>query len=215
MGVERREHREAAEPSTCTAFAGSRRIASGSLPAVAARVKALADRDRTARILVFDDRTSEPIDLDLRGSVKDVVARIAARAQRSAAGTEAEAARVRSGPGRPRLGVVAREVTLLPRHWAWLNEQPGGASVTLRKLVDHARAASAGRDRQRRAQDAAYRFMTAMAGDEPGFEEATRALFAASADRFDACTEKWPRDVRAHARRLAADAFGAPAGDGG
>jgi hypothetical protein len=107
------------------------------------------------------------------------------------------------GPGRPKLGVVAREVTLLPRHWDWLNSQPGGASVTLRKLVEQARRASEGRDRVRQSQDAANRFMSAIAGDLPGFEEATRALFAANTGRFDECVASWPADVRDHARKLA------------
>jgi hypothetical protein len=111
------------------------------------------------------------------------------------------------GPGRPKLGVVAREVTLLPRHWEWLATQPGGASITLRRLVEHAKRASTGKDRVRRSQSAAYRFMSAMAGDEPGFEEATRALFAGNLDRFNTLVEGWPRDVRDHARRLATGAF--------
>ncbi len=107
------------------------------------------------------------------------------------------------GPGRPRLGVVAREVTLLPRHWDWLSSQPGGASVALRKLVEQARRRNEGKDRLRRSQEAAYRFMSALAGNLPGFEEATRAFFAGDQERFDDQTESWPVDVRDHARRLA------------
>ena len=111
------------------------------------------------------------------------------------------------GPGRPKLGVVAREITLLPRHWDWLNTQPGGASVALRKLVEQARHASEGKDRIRQSQEATYRFMVAMAGDRPGFEEATRALFAGDSDRFDREIASWPIDVRDHARQLAAIAL--------
>ncbi len=111
------------------------------------------------------------------------------------------------GPGRPRLGVVAREVTLLPRHWEWLGGQPGGASVALRKLVEQARKANGGRDRQRRAQEAAYRFMSALAGDLAGFEEAIRALFAGDRARFDQLVAPWPVDVGEYARRLGARAF--------
>jgi uncharacterized protein len=114
------------------------------------------------------------------------------------------------GPGRPRLGVVAREVTLLPRHWDWLSSQPGGASVALRKLVEQARFANQGRDRRRRAQEAAYRFLSAMAGNEPGFEEAIRALFASKRERFNQMVKPWPRDVRDHAKKLAAAAFAEP-----
>ena len=99
---------------------------------------------------------------------------------------------------------MAREVTLLPRHWEWLSAQPGGASVALRKLVEHARIAGQGSDRKRRAQESCYRFLSAMAGNEANFEEATRALFAGRRARFDEMTEPWPKDVRDHARRLAA-----------
>jgi hypothetical protein len=103
------------------------------------------------------------------------------------------------GPGRPKLGVVAREVTLLPRHWEWLNAQRGGASVALRKVVDEARRASGDRDRERAARDAAYRFMSAMAGDRRGFEEASRALFAGDRPRFEQHTVAWPEDIRTYA----------------
>jgi hypothetical protein len=110
------------------------------------------------------------------------------------------------------LGVVAREVTLLPRHWEWLNGQPGGASVALRKLVEEARRANETKDRARRSQEAAYRFLSAMAGNLPGFEEATRAFFAGDRSRFDDMVEPWPADVRDHSRRMAAAAFeGRPA----
>ena len=108
-----------------------------------------------------------------------------------------------AAPGRPKLGVVARQITLLPRHWEWLGEQPGGASVTLRKLVEEARRSTAGEAALRRSREACYRFMTTMAGDEPNYEEALRALFAGDAQRFAALTELWPPDVRDHARRLA------------
>lgn len=108
------------------------------------------------------------------------------------------------GRGRPKLGVVAREVTLLPRHWEWLNGQPGGASVVLRKLVDAARVAGEDKDRVRRAQEAVDRFMTAMAGNLPGYEEATRALYANDTVRFDAMIASWPADVRRHTQKLAA-----------
>lgn len=192
--------------STCTAFQGTRRIASGPLAEVALAVKRAADRGDT--VLVFDDATSRPVELDLRGSEAEVLARLPAPA---VAETEnAEDLGAPRGPGRPKLGVVAREVTLLPRHWDWLAGQPGGASVTLRRLVEEARRAGEGRDRLRQAQEAAYRFMAAMAGDRPGFEEAARALFAPDRDRFAALTEDWSADIRDHARRLAAAAFDAP-----
>ncbi|WP_224099744.1 DUF2239 family protein [Paraburkholderia caribensis] len=190
---------------TCTAFEGVRLLASGALKDVALVVKAATERDGGASVLIFDDQTSRPIELDLRGSASDVLARLAGQPDGEVRQTDptSDEATASRGRGRPKLGVVAREVTLLPRHWEWLNGQPGGASVALRKLVDAARSASEGKDRMRQAQEAAYRFMTAMAGDLAGYEEATRALFANDAARFDAMTAAWPVDVRDHTRKLA------------
>jgi hypothetical protein len=194
-------------PKHCTAFQGIRRIASGDLAQVALEAKNALDRDGTTAVFIFDDVTSRPIDVDLRGSADAILQRLEISGGAGSPPDVAGEARERRGPGRPRLGVVAREVTLLPRHWDWLNSQPGGASVALRKLVDEARRAHGGRDRVRQAQEAAYRFMSAMAGDEPGYEDATRALFAGNPDRFDQLTQAWPADIRDHARRLAAPAF--------
>ena len=111
------------------------------------------------------------------------------------------------GPGRPKLGMVAHEVTLLPRHWDWLNDQPGGASVTLRKLVEEARHAGEGKDRIRRSRESAYRFISAMAGNLPNFEEATRALFAGNATGFEEYVSGWPVGVRDLAWKLAAESW--------
>ena len=191
----------------CTAFCGSNRIASGELRDVARQAKLAFDSDRWAQVLIFDDATSEPIEVDFRGTPEDVVRRLAPPAVAAVNGeSDAPQADVRK-PGRPRLGVVAREVTLLPRHWEWLAGQPGGASVALRKLVEQARVPNHGKDQKRRAQEACYRFLSAMAGNEPGFEEATRALFAGRHERFDETVEAWPKDVRDHARRLAGAAL--------
>ena len=196
----------------CTAFEGVRRIASGELGQVALRAKEVIDRGETAPVLIFDDVTSELIEVDFRGTAEDVVERIEPRASgvRPAATPTPPAAP--RGPGRPKLGVVAREVTLLPRHWDWLNGQPGGASVALRKLVEAARRANEGRDRLRRAQESAYRFMSAMAGNFPGFEEATRALFANDPERLEERIRDWPEDVRTHVVRLVRESL-EPASD--
>jgi hypothetical protein len=193
----------------CTAFKGFQRIASGELAEVALKVKNVLDRGERDAVLIFDDSTCEPIEVDFRGTADDVRRKLASR-ENLAAGTADPAAPVSDGPrgpGRPRLGVVAREVTLLPRHWEWLNTQPGGASVALRKLVELARRVNAGKDRLRQAQEAAYRFLSAMAGNLPEFEEATRAFFAGNQKRFDELIEPWPVDVRDHARKLAEVAF--------
>ena len=188
------------------AFAGPRLIAAGKLSEVAIATQAAesAGLDRTP--IIFDAVTSEPIDLDLRGTPEELLARVLAPSP-SKSESEYVEADAHRGPGRPRLGVVGREVTLLPRHWDWLATQPGGASAAIRRLVDQARVTHADRDRTRRAQEYAYRFMTAMLGDQPDFEEATRALFAPDRDRFTELTARWPADLRDHARRLADDAF--------
>ena len=199
--------------TSCTAFAGKKRIASGGLREVALKAKAVLDRDKYAQILIFDDHTSEWIEIDFRGTPAQVLRRIAETGAHAApAGEPAQPDTETRRPGRPKLGVVAREVTLLPRHWEWLATQPGGASVALRKLVEHARKANQGRDRLRRAQEAAYRFLSAMAGNEPGFEEAIRALFAGKRERFEEIVRPWPRDIRDHGKKLAAVAFAVPDG---
>ena len=170
---------------TYTAFDGGRRLAGGALPDIALAIKRAQESGAAGPLLIFDDGTGRSRDVDTRGSDAEVVARLVPR-------------------GRPRLGVVAREVTLLPRHWEWLASQPGGASVALRKLVEAARRDVTGSDERRQAQERAYHFMTAMAGDLRGFEEATRALFANDATGFAAHIAAWPPDVRAHALQLAA-----------
>lgn len=190
---------------TCTAFAGERRIAAGPLRDVALAVKVHLDAYPESQVLVFDNTSAQPVEFDMRGTLDEVLARVDRTTSPVPAPADTEC-RPR-GPGRPKLGVIAREVTLLPRHWDWLAAQPGGASVTLRKLVEDARRATEGADRRRAAQEAAYRFMAAMAGNAAGFEEATRALFAGDADAFQSLTQTWPADVRDFARELAGAAF--------
>jgi hypothetical protein len=193
----------------CTAFRGTTRIASGGVAEVALKAKAVIDADETAPILIFDDATSELVEVNLRGLPADVLKRLGPPPSRQDhAGALGQAGDdARRGPGRPKLGVVAREVTLLPRHWDWLSRQPGGASVALRKLVEEARRGNEGRDRVRQSQEAAYRFMSAMAGNDAGFEEATRALFAGNEKRFQQLVEAWPPDIGDHAKFLAAPAL--------
>jgi uncharacterized protein len=190
----------------CIAFEGDHCIAAGGLREVARAAKQTLDRRKDASVLVFDGMTGGPIDLDFRGTVDDVLARLPDKAYVPAS-AEVTAAAAPRGPGRPKLGVVAREVTLLPRHWDWLSQQPGGASVALRRLVEEARRANKDKDRVRHAQEAAYRFIAAMAENKPHYEEVARALFAGDAERFEGWTASWPADVRDHARRLAAAAF--------
>lgn len=190
-----------------TAFDGHGRIARGPLHAVALVMKRAIEGGTAGPVLVFDDATGRQLDIDTRGSEEAVAARFTQPptvSELADPGTAADPdARTPRGRGRPKLGVVAREVTLLPRHWDWLATQPGGASVALRKLVDEARRTHAEADRRRTTQERAYHFMSAMAGDMPGFEEAARALFAADERRFRKLVAAWPRDVRNHAIALA------------
>lgn len=186
---------------TCTAFDGHVLIASGALAEVALAVKHLLDKAPMRTPQIFDDATGQPVEIDFRGSADEVLARL-----RPAMDGDAP-----RGAGRPRLGVVAREVTLLPRHWYWLNSQPGGASAALRRLVEEARRNGSAKDRARLAGDAADRFMRVVAGDLAGYEEASRALWRGDRDAFNRHTRGWPKDVREHARRLAAIARDAQA----
>jgi hypothetical protein len=181
--------RESAEQRTAgfTAFAGDREIARGEL----AQVARAAHGVRELQLIVFEDATGRVVDLDLRGSADDAAARV----------SPAKPAR-----GRPKLGVTAREVTLLPRHWDWLAAQPGGASAALRRLVENARRQSGSADAARQAQEAAYRVMTTLAGNLPGYEEAVRALFANDGPRLGVLTAAWPKDIAAYVAGLASAA---------
>ena len=187
------------QSETFTAFEGPRRLASGPLPEVVLAVKR-AEQRASEPTVIFSDATGRPIDFDLRGSDDEIVARLPPT---TAPAPVEETASEPRGRGRPKLGVVAREVTLLPRHWEWLNAQPGGASVSLRKLVEAARRANGDKDRIRAARDAAYHFMSAMAGNLPNFEDASRALFADDRRQFTALIAAWPGDIRDHIVTLA------------
>ena len=201
--------------SQYTAFDGYRLLISGAIDTVALAVKHAQVGGTAGPLLIFDDSTGRTIDLDLRGSDEAIRLRLvgsspqAAGSTASGADAPTEDEATDGGPaeprgrGRPKLGVVAREVTLLPRHWDWLAGQPGGASVALRKLVEEARRTRQREDAQRQAQSRAYHFMSAIAGDMPGFEEATRALFAGERARMAALIDVWPADVREHALMLA------------
>lgn len=186
------------------AFLGTRRIAAGPLDAVAAAAKTAEDRGESA--LVFDNATGRVVDLDLRGRLDEVLARLDEVLARRDADPSARLVDDPAPPprrrGRPSLGVVSREISLLPRHWEWLNAQGRSASATLRRLIDEARKAEGGETARRAARDAAYRFMSTMAGDLPGFEEATRALFADDLDAFRARIADWPEDIGRHALEL-------------
>lgn len=188
----------------CTAFASHRCIASGPLGEVALAIKAYAE---AGPVTAFDDRTGRVLDLDLRGTDAEVMARLGhvAEGQHGVGDGRPEpgAGLVKRSRGRPRLGVVAREVTLLPRHWDWLAQQPGGASNALRRLVDEARRNDGGQAQVKRARERAYRFLTAQAGNLPGYEEVIRGLFSGDHDTFTAGMTQWPPDLADYAHKLA------------
>ena len=172
-----------------TAFLEDRIVASGSLERVLPKLKAIFDKNRHALFLVFDDETGKQTDFNLRGSLDEVLAREAPAPEQG-------------GRGRPRLGVVAREVTLLPRHWDWLELQPNGASAALRRLIDDARKRETAEMRKTRGIHATGRFLSAMAGNYPQYEDAHRALYRGETKQFADLIARWPRDVRDYALRL-------------
>ena len=204
------------------AFDRDRRLAIGAPQTVAAAVWRHLDANPDGQPLAFDAVTSHPVELDLRGTLAETLARLPAGDQLlaspndllgeagSASGQSSEQTPPESQPrgrGRPRLGVVPREVTLLPRHWSWLADQPGGASVALRKLVENAIRDNRALDALRSGREALFRFMNAMAGNALGFESAVRALFAGDRGGFEAVIAHWSPDIRAHCLALAANAF--------
>jgi hypothetical protein len=178
----------------CTAFAGTKRIASGALIDVALAIKA-GETHTQGSLLTFDDASGAVIDLDLRGTTAEIIARLTEHGELAGKSDRSR--------GRPKLGVVAREVTLLPRHWEWLARQAGGASQALRRLVDEARRTDGGHSDRKAAQESTYRFLSALAGDLPGYEGAIRALFASDDGAFAERIATWPQDIQDHALALA------------
>jgi len=179
---------------TYTVFVGETQIASGSLETILTRIKTEFDCDPGTLFLIFEDQSGRQVDFDLRGMMTEVLAR-------------ALPAPTKSGPGRPKLGVVSREITLLPRHWAWLEEQPNGASAALRRLIDEARKHESDEPEARTAREAIGRFLTAMAGNLPGYEAACRALYAVDRSGFEALIQDWPCDIRAYLQGRVGQAF--------
>lgn len=193
------------------AFEKHRRIASGSPAEVITSLQHLAQTHPEAMPVVLDSESSERIELDWRLPSEQLLALLPAPTLAVDADEPVDDAP--RGPGRPKLGVTAREVTLLPRHWAWLARQPGGASVALRKLVQSAMREGSTADAKRRATDAAYRFMSIVGGDLPHYEEVSRALFAGELPRLRTLVLDWPADVSAHLLALTARIDAVPTGN--
>jgi hypothetical protein len=182
------------EPSTYAAFLADKLLAEGELAHVISKLKAHHDRGGDASVLVFEDATGEQVEFDLRGTLEEVLAREIPAPEPA-------------GRGRPKLGVVSREVSLLPRHGEWLDNQPNGKSAALRRVVEEARKREPDEERARRARAAASRVATALAGNLEHFEEAMRALFAKDRRRFSKLSRGWPRHVRRHLARLLVGAW--------
>ncbi|MBN2444694.1 MAG: DUF2239 family protein [Spirochaetales bacterium] len=168
-----------------SAFAGCNLIVTGDLQAVLTRTKDYLDSEGQDQILIFKNATGRQVDYNMQGTLEDVLSRVLPELPQK-------------GPGRPRLGVVCKEISLLPRHWEWLKDQPHGASGTLRRLVDAARKKDGNGNLTRQLLEAAGNFMWAMAGNFEGFEEASRALYAKKWDRLDELISPWPDDVKKH-----------------
>lgn len=186
---------------TYAAFEGHRLVAHGALEEVVLRVRQKVRADASASILVFSDLTGKQMDFDVSGTEKETLQRLQVYRPQE------ERAAPAAGPGRPKLGVVAREVSLLPRHWEWLSTQPGGASATLRKLVEEARKDTSGRETLKQAQERTYKVMAAVAGDLPHYEEALRALYAKDKKKFSDQVTDWPRDLKDYVKKLASPVF--------
>jgi hypothetical protein len=168
---------------TYSAFVGEKLISSGAFDTMIAAVKTAFDLDSTTLFLIFEDQTGHQVDFDLRGPLELVKAR-------------AFPAAPKPGPGRPKLGVTSREISLLPRHWEWLEQQPNGASAALRRLIDDARRHGPDEQKARQTREALVRIMSAMAGNQTGYEAACRALYAGDRQEFEALILNWPVDIQ-------------------
>lgn len=180
---------------TYTAFLGHRQLAAGDLQSVLTASKQAFDGGEQQPLLIFEDEGGKQVEFDFAGSLAEML-------------TRELPVKAKLGPGRPKLGVVSREVTLLPRHWEWLESQPNGISAALRRLVEEAIKHAPDEQRARKRRDAAGKFMWGMAGDFPGFEEASRALYAGDDERMSQLVRKWPRDVCAYLARLLSGELG-------
>lgn len=183
----------------CTAFFGTQKIARGNIVDVIPAVKAFFEKSGENPVLLFDNTTSAPIEIDFRGSTEEILSNISSVSE--------DSEKKPLNPGRPKLGVISREISLLPRHWEWLSLQQKGASATIRTLVEEAKKKTAPQDEIQKAQNSLHTFMTAIAGNMPGYEEALRALYSGEKKRFSEVISAWTKDVREHTEELAKKAF--------
>lgn len=185
---------------TYTAFEGFQKLISADLEKVLLTVKRRLKANRDSSVLIFSDSTGKQMDFDLSGTDADVTDRHKIYTMKTAP--------PQPTVGRPKLGVVPREISLLPSHWEWLNNQTGGASPTIRQLIDEKiKSSSTDRLKVKTSQEVTYKFLSALAGDLPNFEEAVRYLYRSDRKKFLEQVSGWHKDVVDHALRLAADAF--------
>jgi hypothetical protein len=185
---------------TYTAFEGTTRLFRGTIEQVVLQIKERLGRAENSSVLIFSDNTGKTMDFNFQGKVKDVLKRLEIYVSKQNCGPVA-------GPGRPKLGVISREVSLLPRHWEWLANQSGGASATIRKLIEDAKKRSSAHTSIKHVQERVYRFMSVIAGDMTGYEEALRALYKADRKNFLLHMRDWPTDVRTHVVEMAKPIF--------
>jgi hypothetical protein len=169
--------------SNFSAFLGDHLFYSGSLRSLLRKIKAECDETQSSSLLIFEDSSGRQRDFDLRGNLKEVLERVFPETGSS-------------GPGRPKLGVVSREVTLLPKHWAWLESENPGISGALRRLVDQAMRQEPEKDKAKRLREALGRILWSLAGNFAGFEEASRALYAKQDAQFKKEIKDWPEEIR-------------------
>lgn len=183
------------EGRTYTAFADHWRpfLTSRDLEEVIERSQSLLSSGASQAVMIFDDATGRRTDVEL--GPNQIRERL-----------HPDATADRSGPGRPKLGVVSREISLLPRHWEWLATQPGGASAAIRRLVEEARKNRRAEEASRLAREALDKALTVLGGSRPNFEEALRALYAGQFLRLEELIAEWPEELRAHISRLTGQA---------
>lgn len=185
-----------------SAFIGTKILKTGPLIEVVLAMKEEVAKDKFAHILCFLDETGAMVDFDLSGTNEQVIAKLLANNTQET--KEEQKAETTNAPksGRPKLGVTAKEVTLLPRHWEWLAAQRGGASATLRRLVELAAKDSISIETRKSAQNATYRFLQNIAGDFENYEEVLRAIFADDFEKMRKLMQNWPQDIQNYAQKL-------------
>ena len=171
---------------TFTVFIDSNIAAAGTKGDIRNQLQEIAQADLAFLPLIFEDATGRQVDFNPN---------------------DEEPPTQKQTVGRPKLGVTAREVTLLPRHWSWLDSQSGGASARLRFLVETAMKDISPKDRIKQAQENCTRFLTAVADNLTDYEDATRALYRRDEAMFWRVTATWPVDIRKYAAMLAEDSF--------